>query len=111
MKAILILASLLAFSPCPAQASDWKPKPSIDRQLARILTPLRHWNRHLQCIVVVQFQISEDSRICRVQVHANDPTVSEQLIQQLTGRKLAVQSSDFATIHTVRVHFQRPDHS
>lgn len=110
MKAILILASLLLCMPCPAQVSDWKPKPSLDRQLVRILMPLRQWNRHLQCIVV-QFQVSEDRRICRVRVHAGDPTINEQLIQQLTGRKLAIVNPDFETVHTVRVHFQRPDQS
>lgn len=113
MKTILILASILFSNHCPAQGGDWKTKarPCIGEQLARIITPPSGENRRIQGIVMVQFQISEDFRICRVRVHSNDEAISEHLIRQLTGRKLLVRHSDFLEVHTVRVHFQRPEQS
>ena len=113
MKTILILAGILFSNYCPAQGDDWKTKtrPGIGEQLTRMITPPDGTNRRIQGIVMVQFQISEDFRICRVRVHSNDGTINEQLIRQLTGQKLLVLRSDFLEVHTIRVHFQRPEQS
>lgn len=111
MKTILILASLLFFSHYPAQGDDWKMKtrPAIGEQLTRMITPPHGANSRIQGIVMVQFQINEDFRICRVRVHCNDEAINEHLIRQLTGRKLLVLHSDFLEVHTVRVHFQNSE--
>lgn len=113
MKTILILASILFLNHWPAQGNDWKAKarPGIGEQLTRILTPPEGGNRRIRGIVMVQFQISEDFRICRVRVHSNDEAINEHFIRQLTGRKLQVPYADFLEVHTVRVHFQRPEQS
>ena len=113
MKTILILTSILFSSHYFAQGDDWKTKarPGIGEQLTRIVTPPDGANRRIQGIVMVQFQISEDFRICRVRVHSSDKAISEHLIRQLTGRKLLVLHSDFWEVHTVRVHFQRQEQS
>ncbi len=113
MKTILILACVLFFNYCPAQSDDWKTKtrPGIGEQLTRMITPPDDANRRIQGIVMVQFQISADFRICRVRVHSNNGAISEHLIRQLTGRKLLVLRSDFWEVHTVRIHIQRPEQS
>lgn len=113
MKNILILAGILFSNHYPAQGDDWKtkPRPCIGEQLARIITPPGDANKRIEGIVMVQFQISEDFRICRVRVHANDQTINEHLIRQLTGQKLFVLYPDFLKVHTVRIHFQRPEQS
>ncbi|WP_018621622.1 hypothetical protein [Spirosoma luteum] len=113
MKTILILITMLFPNHCPAQGDDWtmKTQPGIGEQLARMITPPDCEKRRVLGIVMVQFQISEDLRICRVRVHSNDETISGHLIRQLTGQKLFVLYPDFLEVHTIKVHFQRPEQS
>ena len=106
MKTLLILAGMLLHA-CSTQVGHWKPKapPSIDEQLAEMVTPLDENNKRIRGVVTVQFQLSEDSRICRVRVHAHHEALNVHLIRQLTGKKLLGLSTDFQTLHIIKVRF------
>jgi len=107
MKTWLMLAVMLVIYACSPQAGHWRAKAQrgIDEQLALMLTPLTDHNKRIQGIVTVQFQLSEEGRICRVRVYAHHEALNAHLIRQLTGQKLQGLHTDFETIHTIKVHF------
>lgn len=110
MKTVGVLfAFMLFFVFRPAMCRDGGPKKCrpIGTQLALLLTNPQYNGNSVHGIVMVQFQVSEDFRICRVRVHTDDEAINVHLIRQLTGQKLVLPTSDFMQVHTIKIRFQR----
>ncbi|RCR67041.1 hypothetical protein DUE52_23580 [Larkinella punicea] len=83
-----------------------KIRPALHQQLSLLLTSPRLSEKSISGIVVLQFQVSEDSRICRVQVFSGNAVIDAHFIRRLTGRKLRLSNPGLGEVHTIRVHFQ-----
>ena len=59
-------------------------------------------------IVVIQFQVDEDNRLGKLQVHSGNEELNADLTRQLIGRRVYLTDSTPFDIHTVRLHFQKP---
>lgn len=57
-------------------------------------------------VVVVQFKVGTDNRLRRLEVFTANKTLNDDLVRQLTGRKLTLLNTDPEKVHTMRIHFQ-----
>lgn len=57
-------------------------------------------------VVVIQFEVSEDSRVQKLKVLSENEQLNASLLKQLTGRKLDVLPTDTNQMQTVRLRFQ-----
>lgn len=57
-------------------------------------------------IVMIQFKVGTDNRMRQLAVLSPDTKLNDDLVRQLTGRKLAMANADPDQVHTIRVHFQ-----
>lgn len=78
---------------------------TISQQLASLLTYPPFPESGLSRILVIQFQLSEENRICRVQVFSQNEWVNTHIIRQLTGQKLVTSNPDFSRIYQVKIRY------
>lgn len=78
---------------------------TISQQLASLLTYPPFPENNLSRVLVIQFQLSEESRICRVQVFSQNEGINTHIIRQLTGQKLVISNPDFSRIHLVKIRY------
>lgn len=83
-----------------------KGRPALHQQLAGLLTHPGQLGKDLSGIIVLQFQVSDDSRICRVRVFSGNAAIDAHFIRQLTGRKIRLPHPEFGQIHTIRIHLK-----
>lgn len=108
--ALLMLAGFLATQAYAAPIITNKPnapKATLEQQLAKYISYPDALKTIQQAgVVVVQFRVNSDSELCQLQVFSQDKNLNNDLLRQLTGRKLAGYASDAAELHTVRLRFQ-----
>lgn len=82
---------------------------SISEQVSAFLSfpeSLAQESKRAAGIVVIQFQIDEENRLGKLQVHSGNDRLNADLIQQLTGRKLHITDFSPFDTYTLRLHFQ-----
>ena len=57
-------------------------------------------------VVMVQFKVGTNNRLRQLAVFSADTKLSDDLVRQLTGRKLALANADPDQVYTARIHFQ-----
>lgn len=84
---------------------------SIEQQLASRLTYPRALRANTEnSIVVVQFRLDERNRVRDLKVFSTDPSLNDELIQQLNHQKL-IPTEPVAyvePVYTARLRFQAP---
>ncbi|WP_128546625.1 hypothetical protein [Larkinella soli] len=56
-------------------------------------------------VVVISFQINEDNRLARLRVFSEDERLNNDLIRQLTGKRVNAPASELEKTHLMRLHF------
>ena len=58
-------------------------------------------------IVMITFGVSENNRLSRLTVHTANRELNDELIRQLTGKKIRLADNNPFETYTVRLHFVR----
>lgn len=83
------------------------PKATLEQHLAKYISYPDALKLIQQAgVVVIQFRVNSADELCQLQVFSQDKNLNNDLLRQLTGRKLAGYGSDMAELHTVRLRFQ-----
>lgn len=113
MKKSLFLLMLVGFLATQASATPTSPrktrslKATVEQQLANYISypdALRPAQR--AGVIVIQFRISADDKLCQLAVFSQNEQIDAGLIKQLTGKKLVGYGSDATELYTVRLRFQ-----
>lgn len=113
MKKSLFLLTLVGFLAVQAYATPTKirktkaPKANLEQQLAKyIVYPDALRPTQQAAIVVIQFRVNADDKLCQLEVFSQNEQINNSLIKQLTDRKLPGYGSDASEVYTVRLRFQ-----
>ncbi|GAB3948178.1 hypothetical protein GCM10028805_21920 [Spirosoma harenae] len=111
---LLMLVGFLATQIYAAPITTYKPKgakATLEQQLAKYISypdalkPIQKAG-----IVVVQFQVNSDNKLCRVEVFTENKQLHDELLAQLTNVKLQDYQNDLTEfapqVHTVRLRFK-----
>ena len=83
------------------------PKVTLAQQLARyivypdVLKPTQQAG-----VVVIQFRVNSADELCQLAVFSQNENLNNDLLRQLTGKKLAGYGSDTTELYTVRLRFK-----
>ncbi|MBC8153372.1 MAG: hypothetical protein H7Z72_10710 [Bacteroidetes bacterium] len=106
----LILAgaiSLNAFSNPTNPAKKAITQTDVSRRLSSYITyPASLPKTPNGSVVMIQFKVGTDNRLRQLAVLSPDTKLNDDLVRQLTGRKLAMANANPDQVHTIRVHFQ-----
>ncbi|GAB4000588.1 hypothetical protein GCM10028807_54040 [Spirosoma daeguense] len=117
MKKNFALIMLVGFLATQAYAAPKKPhkpnaaKATLEQELANYISfpsalkPIQQTG-----VVVVQFRINSDNKLCQVEVFSHNDQLNSELIHQLNGVKLKSYQNDLSEyvqqVHTVRLRFK-----
>lgn len=87
------------------EAQSIKRYQTLNQQLASMLTCPRIDGQSVKGILVIQFQLTQEWQICKVEVFSQNELLKTQVIRELTGKKLIAPSSYYQEVFIVRVHF------
>ena len=108
--ALLMLVGFLATQAYAAPITTSRPnapKTTLAKQLAKYISYPDALKPTQQAgVVVIQFRVNSDSELCQLKVFSQDESLNNDLLRQLTGKKLAGYASEAAELHTVRLRFQ-----
>ena len=113
MKKSIFLLTLVGFLATQAIATPTKdrktkaPKANLEQQLAKYISyPDALRPAHRAGVVVIQFRVNADNKLCQLAVFSQNEQINNSLIKQLTGKKLTGYGSDSPELYTVRLRFQ-----
>lgn len=115
MKQVCIFLVLVGFLTTPVNATPSNvrkakaSKASLEQQLANYITyPDAFKAGQRAGVVVIQFRVDADDRLSQLEVFSQNKEINNELLRQLTGKKLTGYGSDAGEVHTVRLRF-RPE--
>ncbi len=83
------------------------PAVSMEQQLAsHIAYPDVLKQTRQPGVVVIQFRINSDNELAQLKVFSQNEELNNDLLRQLTGRKLTGRIDDSKELYTVRLRFQ-----
>ncbi|GAB4006947.1 hypothetical protein EXU85_30515 [Spirosoma sp. KCTC 42546] len=111
---LLMLVGFLATQASAAPITTHKPKEvkaTLEQQLAKHISyPDVLKSTQQAGIVVIQFRVNSDSKLCQLEVFSQNEKLNNELLRQLTGIKLTGYATDLseyaAQVHTVRLRFK-----
>lgn len=107
---LLMLVGFLAtqaYAATPLKHRPKSPQANLEQQLAKFISyPDVLKATKSSGIVVIQFRVDENNKLCQLEVFSQNKQLDNTLLRQLTGKKLKGYGGDWGELYTVRLHFQ-----
>jgi hypothetical protein len=102
-----LLGSLLALETMAVPLREKAAPQTWEQRLATYVDcPDILQKKHQGGVVVISFRINADNRLARLKVFSQDEQFNNDLIRQLTGKRLNAPESELEKTHIVRLRFK-----